>query len=189
MAGRTRATHAWLGTGARMSGVRTPDVTAELIAELTARSLTVAVAESLTGGAVTAELTRPAGASAVVLGGVVVYATELKQTMIGVDAALLAAEGPVHPVVAEQLARGVRRRLAVGQRAADIGVATTGVAGPDPQGGRPPGTVFVAVSTETGTQVRELNLRGDRAAIRAQTVDAAIDAIVDAVGATSATRE
>jgi competence/damage-inducible protein CinA C-terminal domain len=159
----------------------TGDVTASLIAELSARSLTVAVAESLTGGALTAELTRPAGASAVVLGGVVVYATELKHSLIGVDADLLAEHGPVHPVVAEQLARGVRERLAVGGRRADIGVATTGVAGPDPQGGREPGTVFVAVSTESGTAVLALALGGDRAHIRAETVRLAVEAVASAV--------
>jgi len=165
------------------------DDTASLIADLTARSLTVAVAESLTGGALTAELTRPAGASAVVIGGVVVYATQLKQTMIGVDADLLESEGPVHPVVAEQLAQGVRSRLAVDGRPADIGVATTGVAGPDSQGGRSPGTVFVAVATDGGVSVRELNLRGNRAGIRAQTVAAALDAVAHAVEDAAKTRE
>lgn len=166
------------GQGEAVGGA---DATGRLIAELAARALTVAVAESLTGGALAAELTRPAGASAVVLGGVVVYATELKHTMIGVDARLLAEEGPVHPMVAEQLARGVRQRLAVGGRRADIGVATTGVAGPDPQGGREPGTVFIAVSTDAGTVVVAPGLHGDRAQIRAETVRLAVDAIAKAV--------
>lgn len=151
-----------------------PDATAQLIAALTARGLTVAVAESLTGGAVTAELTRPAGASAVVLGGVVVYATELKHTLVGVDGDLLETEGPVHPDVAAQLARGVRERLAVAGRPADIGIATTGVAGPTAQGGRVPGTVFLGVATATSTRVAALELAGDRAEIRRQVVDRAV---------------
>lgn len=151
-----------------------PDATAELIAALAARGLTVAVAESLTGGAVTAELTRPAGASAVVLGGVVVYATELKHNLVGVDADLLAAEGPVHPDVAAQLAAGVRERLAVAGRPADLGVATTGVAGPASQGGRPPGTVFLGIATATCTRVVALELTGDRAEIRRQVVARAV---------------
>jgi len=151
-----------------------PDATTELIAALAARGTTVAVAESLTGGAVTAELTRPAGASAVVLGGVVVYATELKHSIVGVDAHLLETEGPVHPDVAAQLARGVRERLAVAGRPADIGVATTGVAGPTSQGGRRPGTVFLAVATATSTRVVALDLSGDRAQIRRQVVARAV---------------
>ncbi|WP_022901686.1 CinA family protein [Humibacter albus] len=155
------------------------DATTALISRLTERGLTLAVAESLTGGAVAAELTAPAGASAVVVGGVVVYATELKHTLAGVDAALLAAEGPVHPEVARQLARGVRSRLAVAGRAADIGVATTGVAGPDPQGGRKPGTVFVGLSHGDADEVIELALTGSRAQIRAATVDAVVDALAD----------
>jgi nicotinamide-nucleotide amidase len=155
------------------------DVTARLIESLTAEGRTVATAESLTAGALTAELTRPAGASAVVLGGVVVYATELKHVLAGVDAALLAEHGPVHPEVARQLARGVRERLAVAGRPADIGVATTGVAGPDPQGGRDPGTVFVGVSIGARDEAIELSLSGDRAFIRAETVRLAVRALAD----------
>lgn len=154
------------------------DPTAGLIAELAARGLTVAVAESLTGGQLTAELTRPAGASAVVVGGIVVYATELKHTMVGVDQGLLAEHGPVHPEVADQLARGIRSRLAVAGRAADIGIATTGVAGPDPQGGRPPGTVFVGLSMGDRSRVLSLNLDGDRASIRARVVQECIAALI-----------
>lgn len=154
------------------------DATARLIARLTSHGLTLAVAESLTGGALTAELTRPAGASAVVMGGVVVYATELKHALVGVDAALLAEHGPVHPEVARQLARGVRDRLAVGGRQTDIGVATTGVAGPDAQGGRDPGTVFLGLSYGDTTEAVELSLSGDRAQIRAQTVAEAVARLV-----------
>lgn len=154
------------------------ELTASLIAELTRRGLTIAVAESLTGGALTAELTRPAGASKVVLGGVVVYATELKRTLAGVDSALLAERGPVDPEVARQLAQGVRERLAVGGRPADLGVATTGVAGPDPQGGQSPGTVFVGYATADASDVMRLELAGDRSTIRAETVVSAVGGIL-----------
>jgi len=162
---------------------RTPvDEAARLIAGLAGRGLTLAVAESLTGGELTAEFTRPAGASAVVMGGVVVYATELKHSLIGVDAALLAEHGPVHPDVAAQLADGVRTTATVAGRSADIGVSTTGVAGPDQQGGQPAGTVFVGVSTNAGTRVIALKLHGSRAEIRAETVRQAVAAVAAAVG-------
>jgi len=157
------------------------DATAALIAALADRGLTVAVAESLTGGELTAELTRPAGASAVVNGGVVVYATQIKHTVVGVDEGLLAEHGPVHPDVARQLAERVRVVLAVDGRAADIGLSTTGVAGPDPQGGRPVGTVFVGVASGARTLVVPLELEGDRAAIRAAAVRSAVAALASAV--------
>nr|WP_144267756.1 CinA family protein [Leifsonia xyli] len=153
-----------------------------MVRTLLERGLTVAVAESLTGGGVTFELTRVPGASAAVIGGVVVYATALKHTLLGVDADLLAAEGPVHPDVARQLAAGVRERLAVDGRPADLGVATTGVAGPDPQGGRAVGTVFVGVSTVRGTRAVELMLDADRAGVRAQTVSRVIEELAAELG-------
>ena len=163
-----------------------PDpATAAVVRTLIGRGLTIAAAESLTGGLLTAELTSIPGASAVVLGGAVVYATELKHTLLGVDADLLAAEGPVHPEVARQLASGVRDRLAVDGRPADIGVATTGVAGPDPQGGRPVGTVFVGVSSARGTRAVALELTGDRDAIRRATVVSAVAALAEELGITA----
>jgi nicotinamide-nucleotide amidase len=165
-----------------MNGSPATDQTAPLIRMLADRGLTLAVAESLTGGELTAEFTRPAGASAVVLGGIVVYATELKHSLVGVDAALLAEHGPVHPQVAAQLADGVRTAAAVNGRPADIGVSTTGVAGPDAQGGQQPGTVFVGVSSAQGTRVIRLMLSGTRAQIRAATVLRAVEAVAGAVG-------
>ncbi len=145
-----------------------------LLAELAARGLTVAVAESLTGGLLTAELIRPAGASAVVVGGAVCYATELKQRLLGVDAALLEREGPVHPDVAAQMADRVRRALAVGGRAADIGLATTGVAGPEAQDGHPAGLAYVGIAIGDRIDTIELRLGGGRDAVRAGVVDRAI---------------
>jgi nicotinamide-nucleotide amidase len=159
-----------------------PDLTAVVIRRLAREGLTVTAAESLTGGEVTAELTRVPGASAVVLGGVVVYATALKHTLLGVDADLLAEFGPVHPEVAVQLANGVRRRLAVGGREADYGVSTTGVAGPDAQGDKPVGTVYVGVSGPGSTRVVELALSGSRESIRRQVVAAVVRELARELG-------
>lgn len=160
-----------------MSGpddVAAADLTFRVVRALAERGLTLATAESLTGGGLTAELTRVPGASAVVVGGAIVYATELKSTLLGVDADLLARHGPVHPEVARQLAAGARTRLAVDGRAADLGISTTGVAGPDPQGGRAVGTVYVGVASADGVRAVELSLSCDRQAIRAQTVAQAV---------------
>ncbi len=141
-----------------------------LIHALIERRLTVAVAESLTGGLVVAELVSVPGASAAVRGGIVAYATELKRELLGVDAALLAAGGPIQAAVAEQMASGVRVRLN-----ADLGLATTGVAGPDPQDGHSPGEVWIAVATSSGIRSVRLELGGDRAAIRRETVESVIE--------------
>lgn len=117
----------------------------ELVARLTDAGRTVAVAESLTGGLVVATLVSVPGASAVVRGGVVAYMTDVKTSVLGVDHELLDLEGAVHPEVARQMACG-----AVALVGADYGVATTGVAGPDPQDGRPVGEVHVAVVGSSG---------------------------------------
>lgn len=138
---------------------------AEVVGRLTRAGLTVAAAESLTGGLLVAELIAVPGASAVVRGGVVAYATELKSALLGVDAALLAASGPIHPEVARQMASGVRERLG-----ADIGISTTGVAGPDPQDGHQPGEVWLGFAIGGEVTAVGLALGGDRAGIRGDTV-------------------
>jgi len=150
---------------------------ADVLALLRARGRTLAVAESLTGGLLTDAFVQVPGASDVLLGGVVSYATELKHEVLGVDRALLEAEGPVHPEVARQMADGVRRALAVGGRIADVGVATTGVAGPDPQGGRRPGTVYAGVAIGSRLVAVAGGFPGDRAAVRAAAVRLALDAL------------
>lgn len=114
---------------------------AEVLRLLQARGETLAVAESLTGGLVAAEVTAVPGASRVFRGSVTAYATELKLEVLGVDGTLLAERGAVDAEVALQMAAGVRKVMG-----ADWGIATTGVAGPDPQDGQAVGTVFVAVS-------------------------------------------
>lgn len=165
------------------------DPTARLVAELTRRGLRIAVAESLTGGLVTAELTRIPGASLAVSGGVVAYDTAVKASLLGVDADLLAREGAVHPEVARQMASGVRSALAVDGRPADVGVATTGVAGPDGQDGREPGTVYVGIAGLGEPAAVELALSGDRQAIRAATVSAAIGAVLARLAEASGSAE
>jgi nicotinamide-nucleotide amidase len=150
----------------RRSESGTADVAAEVVAILIERGLTIAVAESLTGGLLVAELIGVPGASATVLGGVVAYNTALKHSILGVDAELLAEHGPVHPEVARQMADRVRMVLAVDGVPADIGVSTTGVAGPGPQGGHPAGTVHLGFAIGDGVSSLRLELEGDRRAIR-----------------------
>ncbi|WP_313354849.1 CinA family protein [Microbacterium sp.] len=152
-----------------------------LVAALRERGWTLGVAESLTGGAVAAEIVSVPGASAALLGGVVAYATPVKHTLLGVDAALLAEHGAVHPDVAAQMAEGVRRTVAVDGRPADVGIATTGIAGPDSPDGQPVGTVHIGVATPTGIQSIPHLFAGTRAEIRAQATAAAVSAALAAV--------
>ena len=151
------------------------DHVADLLKLLAERGLTVAVAESLTGGLVVAELTRVAGASAVVRGGVIAYATGLKQQLLGVDEALLAEVGPVHADVAAQMAAGVASRLG-----ASIGLSTTGVAGPDAQDGQDVGTVYVGLAVAGHLTTHRLALSGSREQIRRATVDASLELLAEA---------
>lgn len=121
------------------------DAPAALLAELAARSETLATAESLTGGLLSAMLAGVPGASAVLRGGLIVYATDLKESLGGVDAATLAAHGPVAAETAAELAVGAMTRCD-----ADWGISLTGVAGPDAQDGHPPGTVFGGLAYRGG---------------------------------------
>ncbi len=115
----------------------------ELVSRAAAAGLTVATAESLTAGLVAATIADVPGASAVLRGGVVSYAVEVKARVLGVDAAWLAEHGPVDPRVAEEMAIGAARVCD-----ADLGVSTTGVAGPEPHGGREVGTVYLGVAVQ-----------------------------------------
>lgn len=142
---------------------------------LRARGLTVATAESCTGGLVAGRLTDRAGSSDYVLGGLVTYANSAKSDLAGVPAEMLERVGSVSPEVAEALARGARTALH-----ADIGISTTGVAGPG--GGtaeKPVGLVYLCAvgpnaEGEERVIARRVNLPGDRAAVRAGTVDTAM---------------
>lgn len=147
---------------------RIGELARELVRQGTTMGFTVAVAESLTGGLLAAAITAVPGASVVFRGSVTAYATEIKASVLGVDAELLARQGAVDPEVARQMAHGVRRLFG-----ATVGLATTGVAGPTEQDGKPVGLVYVGYAGSDRTSrsmVRELRLTGDREAVRAQTV-------------------
>lgn len=134
---------------------------AALVGALRATNRTVATAESLTAGLVAATIAGVPGASTVLRGGLVVYATDLKHRLAGVSEEVLAAEGPVAASTAEQLAVGARTRCT-----ADWGIGLTGVAGPDPQNGIGAGTVFLGLAGPRHTEVMRLKLSGDRWNIR-----------------------
>ncbi len=131
--------------------------------------VSIATAESVTGGLVCAAIVDVPGASAVLKGGIVAYNAEAKHTQLGVSRRLLETDGPVSHAVATSMARGARRQLG-----ADVGVATTGVAGPDAHGGKPAGTVIVAVVGPQGERVVSLLLDGDRDEVRQGAVGAAL---------------
>jgi nicotinamide-nucleotide amidase len=152
-----------------------------LIARLAELDWSIAVAESLTGGLLCAEIVAVPGASAHLRGGMVTYATDLKERLLGVDGAILALDGPVQPKVARQMAEGVRAALASGTRHADVGVSTTGIAGPASPDGQPVGTVYVGVSTPLGTRVELLQLDGTREQIRTETVRRALRLVLEAL--------
>lgn len=150
-----------------------------IIAAAVHHGLTIAVAESLTGGDVCSALVSVPGASGVFLGGIVAYSPLIKNQLLDVDAGYLASHGAVNAEVATAMAEGVAKRLG-----ADIAVATTGVAGPgaEPVSGALVGTVCVAVTGgPLGTLVREFTAEGDRADIRARATKAALQALYDTV--------
>lgn len=149
-------------------------VAEELVTELVGAGLTVATAESLTGGLIGATITAVPGASKTYLGGLVVYATALKHSLAGVDQEVLDAHGAVSSQTAEALAAGVRTITG-----ADWAIAVTGVAGPDSQEGHTPGTVWIGLAGPDGaTTASLLSLHGDRQQIRVQTVDAALSELL-----------
>jgi len=136
------------------------------------RGESVATAESLTGGQLAALLTAAPGASETFLGGVVSYATEVKIDVLGVDPALVDRHGVVSAECARAMARGVRALMG-----ATYGVSTTGVAGPEEQEGKPPGTVYVGVSGPDGDSALALDLVGGRSAIQDRTCQEALSAL------------
>ncbi|MBK9741034.1 MAG: CinA family protein [Actinobacteria bacterium] len=137
---------------------------ADVVAACIERGLTIATGESLTAGLLAASLADVPGCSAVLRGSVVAYQPDVKQALLGVTDADL-ARGVVSEQVAAAMADGVRRALS-----ADIGVGTTGVAGPEPHDGEPVGSVWIAVATSREVRTQHLVIDGDRAAIRRQTV-------------------
>ena len=142
---------------------------AELVHKtLSERSLTLATAESCTGGTIASQLTAQAGASAYFKGGVVAYSNEVKECALGVQHSTLEAHGAVSEETAREMAEGVRKRLG-----ADLAIATTGIAGPD--GGtkeKPVGTVWIAVADATHTEAQLLSFPGRR---RQQNIDRTVN--------------
>mgnify|MGYP001789361305 FL=1 len=146
----------------------------DLIGQMTRRGLTVATAESLTGGGLVARMVDVPGASHVVRGGACTYAVDTKASVLGVSRARLDQTGPVDEQVARQMAEGARVLFG-----AAIGLSTTGVAGPGPADGFPAGTVHVACAHEGGTEHRLVHLEGDRARVRTGAIDAALALLRD----------
>ncbi|WP_295624243.1 CinA family protein [uncultured Corynebacterium sp.] len=161
----------------------------DVVAALTARGQSIAAAESLTAGLFCATVAGVPGASAVLRGGLITYATELKETLADVPAATLQAVGPVAPETARAMAAGARRRCG-----ADWGVALTGVAGPDPQDGHAVGEVWCAVALpgrggdEVVVERLDVDPDGGRWAIRAATVAAALEMVRGLIDATDPVR-
>ena len=152
-----------------MSGAPAAALAGEALAAARRAGCTLATAESLTAGMLCAELGSVPGASDVLQGGVVAYQNGIKLSVLGVPGELLAEAGSVDGRVAEHMAAGARRVLG-----ADVGVSTTGAAGPQAHDGKPVGTVFVGIATPEGSYFREFHFSGDRTAIRTATCNEAL---------------
>jgi PncC family amidohydrolase len=141
------------------------------------RGLTVATAESCTGGSIAKSITDVAGSSGYFRGGVVSYSNEVKMRLLGVPADQLAAHGAVSAQVARSMAVG-----ALAATGADLAVAVTGISGPG--GGsaaKPVGLTYVAVADSAGVEVRRFTWQGDRAANREATARAAVELLLERV--------
>lgn len=146
-----------------------PSVSERIVRHLTHVGETVACAESLTAGLVSATIADTPGASVVLRGGIVAYAADVKVALLGVPASVVADVGTVDPRVARSMAEGAKAGLG-----ATWGIATTGVAGPGPAEGKPAGTVHVAVAGPAGTVTRALRLNGTRDEVRRLAADAVL---------------
>lgn len=147
------------------------DIATDVIHMLNQAGQTLGVAESLTAGGVMAALTSVPGSSAVFRGGVVSYATPLKQQLLGVDPDLIATMGVIDPDVATQMAEGARKVTTCDNSPTAWGIGTTGVAGPASQDGKPVGTVYIGIASPTGTRAwGPFNFFGTREHIREATV-------------------
>lgn len=148
-----------------------------VIGRLRAQGLTLATAESCTGGLVGARLTDVPGASAVYKGGIISYVNEIKHRLLGVEQETLDVCTAVSRETAHEMARGARERLL-----ADCAVSVTGLAGPDGDGtGRPVGLVYIAIDAPGFSFCKELHLTGSRAAVRDQSAEAALQMILDMI--------
>ena len=153
-------------------------LSAEVLKALAGKRL--ATAESLTGGGIGQTLTSVSGASAVFAGGIISYTNEVKHSVLGVPVETLTTCGAVSAPVARAMAEGAR-----GVIGADVAVAVTGLAGPDgDEFGNPVGTVFIGYADGHTAFAREYHFDGDRAAVREQTIEAALALILEAVNET-----
>lgn len=141
----------------------------DFVAELVAANVSIATAESLTGGMVAATLAEVPGVSAALRGGAVVYQNDVKASVLNVSPTLLADKGSVDPDVAVEMAAGAARLFG-----ARMALATTGAAGPEPHDGKPVGTVYIAVSLDARTTVKGYLFEGDRKSIREQACTSAL---------------
>lgn len=145
-----------------------------LVQDMVARGLTMGSCESLTGGLLAATITSVPGASATFRGALVTYASDLKCSLVGLEPDLVAQQGVINAHTARTMATGARRQLSC-----DVAIACTGVAGPEAQDGAAVGTVWLAVAGPDGVRDQLLQLRGDRARIREQTVAAGLALVRD----------
>lgn len=149
----------------------------EVLEALRAAGMTLAAAESLTGGGIGAALTAVPGASDVFKGGVVSYVDEVKEKLLGVSREILENYGAVSAQTAGAMASGVRELLG-----ADVAVSVTGLAGPGgDEFGHSVGTVFIGFSGLNKSLVREFRFVGNREEVRSQTVFAALKLILDCI--------
>lgn len=150
---------------------------ADLLSALADREWSLGTAESLTGGLLAATIVGVPGASTVFAGSIVAYDPRVKVATLGVDPGLIERVGTVDEQIVTQMAKGAARVLGV-----DVAIATTGVAGPGPSEGHPAGTVWLACCSPEGLLTRRLALQGDRAAVRAAAVEAALGLARELVG-------
>ncbi|HIJ74907.1 MAG TPA: CinA family protein [Candidatus Hydrogenedentes bacterium] len=144
---------------------------------LEARKLTLAVAESCSGGLIAHRITNVPGASAYFLGGVVAYANDAKTRVLGVPAEHIAAHGAVSEHVAKQMAEGVRRLFT-----AHIGLGVTGIAGPGGgTAGKPVGLVYVACAKANQTWAIRNEFSGTREEVKRQTAEAALRVLMECI--------
>lgn len=150
--------------------MKTEDLAREVLSKLTDEGRTLATAESCTGGLLGKLLTDIPGASNAYKGGVISYVSEVKHRLLGVEQETLDICTAVSRETAHEMAKGAREAVK-----ADVGVSTTGLAGPDGDGtGRPVGLVYIALDMECFSYCRELHLTGDRSEIRAQAAHEAL---------------
>ena len=147
----------------------------DALERLRAKGLTLATAESLTGGGIGAALTAVPGASDVFKGGVISYVNEVKEKLLGVPSEILMQYGAVSAQTAAAMASGVRESLK-----ADVAVSVTGLAGPGgDEFGHSVGTVFVGFSSDRFSTVKEYRFEGGREDVRRQTIQAALNLILE----------